>query len=152
MSIAANHKSMLFNRILDITCYLSEHKFIENKNGCRPYTVGQPFSYLASLLSLAIERDILVVESLTGRTKLIKFLANIQQDSSGEKKNIGYLSVCCPIFAWNPLRLLEIVTAVPGCFPIWPSTMDLPDKNSPKSGFSTCDSIHLRKIASTHTV
>jgi hypothetical protein len=152
LSIAANHKSMLFNRILDITCYLSEHKFIENKNGCRPYTVGQPFSYLASLLSLAIERDILVVESLTGRTKLIKFLANIQQDSSGEKKNIGYTSVCCPIFAWNPLRLLEIVTAVPGCFPIWPSTMDLPDKNSPKSGFSTCDSIHLRKIASTHTV
>ncbi len=142
MSIAANHKSMHFNRILDITCYLSEHKFIENKNGCRPYTVGQPFSYLASL---AIERDILVVESLTGRTKLIKFLANIEENSSG-KKNI------CPIFAWYPLRLLKIVTAVPGCFPIWLSTMDLPDKNSPKSGFSTSDSIHLRKITSTHTV
>ncbi len=150
LSIAANHKSMLFNRILDITFYLTEHKFIENKNGCRPYTVGQPFSYLASLLSLAIERDILVVESLTGRTKLIKFQPTLNKILLGKKYRC--MSVCCPIFAWNPLRLLEIVTAVPGCFPIWPSTMDLPDKNSPKSGFSTCDSIHLRKITSTHTV
>jgi hypothetical protein len=100
---------MLFNRILDITCYLSEHKFIENKNGCRPYTVGQPFSYLASLLSLAIERDILVVESLTGRTKLIKFLANIQQDSSGEKKK-NRIYVCL----LSHIRL-ESITIVGNC-------------------------------------
>lgn len=109
LSIAANHKSMLFNRILDITCYLSEHKFIENKNGCRPYTVGQPFSYLASLLSLAIERDILVVESLTGRTKLIiKFLANIQKNSSGGKKYRIYVCLLSHI-------RLESITIVGNC-------------------------------------
>ena len=33
LNIAANHKSMHFNRILDITCYLSEHNFTRTRMG-----------------------------------------------------------------------------------------------------------------------